>query len=119
MSDERQRGIRRRDDERGEDGVTVRDATERRRFMRAGAAVLLAGGAGSLARPVLAADCDRAVGGEPGGKKPKQATSGSDSDAGAGADPAGCGRRRDDAPKISRAAPEGGPVSVATVRATG
>ena len=99
-----------------DDELVVRDATSRRRFIRrAGAAALLAGGAMSASRGALAADCDRAARGEPDGENPKQATAGSDSDAGASADPAGCGRRRHDAPKISRATPSGEPSVVPPV----
>ena len=102
--------------------IVVRDGGGRRRFMRSGAALLLAGGgAAVMARPVLADDCDRAAYGGGDAKAPKQAISGSDSDAGEGADPAGCGRRREDPPAISRAtppaAPEGGMPRVEKVRA--
>lgn len=87
----------------GSPDIIVQDASGRRRFFRAGTAALMAGGAMLASRTSLAADCDRAATGQPGGKAPKQAVSGSDSDAGATADPAGCGRRRNDTPKISRA----------------
>ena len=101
--------------------IVVRDGGGRRRFMRTGAALLLAGGGAAITRPVLADDCDRAAYGGGDTKAPKQAISGSDSDAGEGADPAGCGRRREDPPAISRAtppaAPDGEMPRVAKVRA--
>jgi len=103
------------------DSIVVRDASGRRRFMRAGTALLLAGGSLAAGRPVLAADCDRAARGGGDGEDHKQAVQGSDSDSGSNADPAGCGRRRHDAPKISRAVPPRAPattVTVAKVRAS-
>lgn len=78
------------------DAIVVYDRSSRRRFIRTGAAFLLAGGTISSGSPVLAGDCDRAASEH---KNPDQA--GSDSDTGEGADPEGCGRRKDK-PKITR-----------------
>lgn len=83
-------------------GLIVRDGSDRRQFLKIGAGYLLAGGAVVATPAALAADCDHGGVGSGSEKAPKQAQSGSDSDAGAEADPAGCGRRRHDTPKISR-----------------
>ena len=66
-----------------DDDIVVHDATGRRRFMRAGAA--LAAGAAALAagRGALAADCDRSASG----------CGCSDSDSGENSDPTGAGKR--------------------------
>lgn len=79
------------------DAIVIYDRSSRRRFIRTGAAFLLAGGAVARSSQTLAGDCDRA----PDENNPKQAGNGSDSDAGANADPEGCGRRQDK-PKITR-----------------
>lgn len=81
------------------DTIVIYDRSGRRRFIRNGAAFLLTGGAIVSAGPTLAADCDNAP--APSEKIPKQAGNGSDADAGANADPQGCGRRKDK-PKITR-----------------
>lgn len=89
------------------DSIVITDRTSRRRFMRAGSAFLLGGATVSAAlAPVsqaLASDCDQGGGGE---KTPEDAGNGSDSDAGSGADPRGCGRRYHEKPKISRLMPD-------------
>lgn len=86
-----------------QDCITVIDRASRRRFMRTGSAFLLgsaaAGAAITAHSQVLVADCDSGGSGE---KKPEQAGNGSDSDTGANADPAGCGRRYEDKPKLSK-----------------
>jgi len=92
------------------DSVVIHDSSDRRRFMRRGAAFVavlgtVAAGAG---RSALAADCDR---GGPGGKKPEHAGNGSDSDTGANADPTGCGRNYEEKPKISQTTPATEPGS--------
>jgi len=76
------------------DKFTVRDATGRRTFIRNGAVFLMGTSAITSSMKVLADDCDQ------GGTSlsQKQATPGSDSDSGAGADPAGCGRKKDEVP---------------------
>jgi hypothetical protein len=83
------------------DCITITDRAARRRFIRTGSAFLLGGATvgASLATSsqALAADCDQNRGEE----KPEQAGNGSDSDSGAGADPAGCGRRQEE-PKLSK-----------------
>lgn len=75
------------------DAITVVDRSRRRRFIRTGAAFVLTGAAAAKSGNVFADDCDRNA-----GEKNAQAP-GSDSDAGEGADPTGCGRRPP--PKIS------------------
>lgn len=75
------------------DAITVVDRNSRRRFIRTGAAFALTGAAATQSGAVFADDCDRNA-----GEKNAQAP-GSDSDAGEGADPTGCGRRPP--PKIS------------------
>jgi len=75
------------------DAITVVDRNSRRRFIRNGAAFAITGAAVTQSGNVFADDCDRNV-----GEKNAQAP-GSDSDAGEGADPTGCGRRPP--PKIS------------------
>lgn len=97
------------------DCVIVHDRSERRQFMRRGAAFVAAAGAVAVAsnRSALAAtDCDR---GGPGGEKPEHGGNGSDSDTGAGADPTGCGRQRGEAPKISKASPGTNPSDTRSV----
>lgn len=90
-------------------GIAVRDGAGRRRFLRTGGALLAA--APVLAtRPVFAADCDRA--GSATAEQKQQAGAGSDSDVGAGSDPIGCGRYKDDPPKISRRDTEALPPTV-------
>jgi len=93
--------------------MRVQDATGRRRFMRRGAA-LVAAGAPLLASGQALADCDHGDT-TAAGKQAQAATS--DSDQGASADPAGCGRK--DTPKISRAqppSPNPTPVRIETVK---
>jgi len=93
--------------------LTVRDAASRRRFIRQGAAFIAAG------TPLIAsgqqfADCDR---GDTSAEAKQAAAATSDSDQGATADPAGCGRA--EPPVISRADPDTGSpaaVSVDTIR---
>lgn len=84
------------------DSVIVVDNTGRRRFIRAGAALLLAGGAAHAQQEseLLVADCDGYGSGEE--KNPEVA--GNDSDAGAEADRVGCGRQ--DPPAISEYKPK-------------
>ena len=101
------------------DDVVVEDGAGRRRFMRRGATFVAVAGAAatSVGRSALASDCDR---GGPGGKKPEYAGNGSDSDKGASADPTGCGRRQEEAPKISMSTPnseagETKPITIAKV----
>ena len=53
---------------------------------------------------VFADDCDRNV----TDSRQKQATAGSDSDSGASADPAGCGRKKDEVPARFVHEPEDG-----------
>lgn len=77
------------------DSVLMVDQRSRRRFIRTGAAFLLAGGSVAKERPAYADECDRA----PDENNPKRPGPGSDSDSGSNADPAGCGRR--EPPKIS------------------
>lgn len=77
--------------------LVIRDAAGRRRFIRTSTAFVLSAGAAMAASTVRADECDQARGGEKSG----QAAAGSDSDAGTSADPAGCGRRSRDTPKIS------------------
>ncbi|MFK7893960.1 MAG: hypothetical protein AB8B63_24310 [Granulosicoccus sp.] len=85
------------------DGITITDRSARRRFIRLGSTFLLgsaaAGASLTASAQALAADCDRSA----EGKTPEHAGNGSDGDAGAGADPIGCGRRYTDKPKISKA----------------
>ncbi|MBX2835226.1 MAG: hypothetical protein KTR35_00145 [Gammaproteobacteria bacterium] len=76
-----------------EDTVIVHTGSGRRKFIRRGAALLVAGGAISATGSTFADDCDRAAG------EKKVAGNGSDSDAGEGADPTGCGKRT---PQISQ-----------------
>jgi len=74
--------------------VRVTDRAGRRGFMRRGAAFIAVGGAIAVHKPTYADDCDRNEG------EPKNASAaGSDSDAGEGSDPTGCGKRP--TPKIS------------------
>ncbi len=76
-----------------QDTVVVQDKNGRRRFIRTGAAFLLAGAAGVSAQEeddVFRSDCDSQGGGGP--KNPDMA--GSDSDSGASADRPGCGRKK-------------------------
>lgn len=75
--------------------LSVRDSKGRRKFIRQGAAVLLAGGGVIASGAAFGDDCDR---GAASGEK-KIAGNGSDSDAGDSADPTGCGKRD---PQISR-----------------
>lgn len=75
------------------DAITVVDRNSRRRFIRRGAAFAITGAAVTQTGNVFADDCDRSA-----TEKNAQAP-GSDSDAGEGADPTGCGRRPP--PKIS------------------
>lgn len=91
------------------DDVIVQDGTGRRRFLRTTSAFALTGVAVSVASTgALAADCDR----NPTSAASKQATAGSDSDEGANADAAGCGRK----PAISRApTSDNSPVTVKKV----
>lgn len=86
------------------DSVIIHDSADRRRFMRRGAAFVVAAGtlATQAGRSALASDCDRGGSGE---EKPKHAGNGSDSDTGAGADPTGCGKNYLEKPKISRTEP--------------
>lgn len=77
-----------------DDKLIVKDATGRRTFLRRGAVFIAGTSAMSSSMNVLADDCDRGV--VDGAQK--QATAGSDSDAGSGADPAGCGRKKDEVP---------------------
>lgn len=76
-----------------QDTVVIEDKNGRRRFIRAGAAFLLAGAAGANAQEdddVFRSDCD-----SQGGGGPKNAEmEGSDSDTGATADRPGCGRKK-------------------------
>ena len=83
------------------DSMIIRDSSDRRRFIRKGAAFMVTAGviAAGSSRSALASDCDR---GGPGGKKPEHGGNGSDSDTGAGADPTGCGKQRSEPPKISK-----------------
>lgn len=83
------------------DAISIRDRASRRRFVRRGAAFAAVLGSTTFiaSQSALAADCDS---GGPGGKKPEHGWNGSDSDAGANADPTGCGRQRDERPKISK-----------------
>lgn len=92
------------------DDIVIRDSATRRRFIRQGAAfVAVVGGAMTAStRSALASDCDS---GGPGGKKPEHGGNGSDTDAGANADPTGCGRQRDQKPKISSRSTDSLPVS--------
>jgi len=75
------------------DTVGVEDKNVRRRFIRTGAAFLLAGGAVAQAQEeseMFRTDCD-----SQGGGGPKDAeVAGNDTDAGATADRPGCGRRK-------------------------
>ena len=83
------------------DNVIIHDKADRRQFIRRGAAFVATAGlltAGST-RTALAADCDQ---GGPGGEKPEHGGNGSDSDAGEGADPTGCGKNQQEQPKISQ-----------------
>ena len=67
-----------------DDGIVVHDAAGRRRFMRAGAALVATGVAAAAAsRTALAADCDRSASG----------CGCSDSDSGENSDPTGAGKR--------------------------
>jgi len=75
--------------------ITVLDATGRRRFIRNGAAFVVAGGSFAATPTVYADDCDRNAGSEKNAQAPN-----SDSDQGAEADPMGCGRS--EPPKISQ-----------------
>lgn len=91
------------DNHNDSDSVVVVDNTGRRRFMRAGAAFVLAGSATSHAQQesqFLVADCDGYGNGEE--KNPEIA--GNDSDSGAEADRVGCGRQ--DPPAISEYKPK-------------
>lgn len=75
------------------DTVIVEDKRGRRRFIRAGAAFLLAGSATVGAQEeseIFRTDCDSQGGG--GEKNPEMAQT--DSDAGANADRPGCGRKK-------------------------
>ena len=88
-----------------DDSVVVVDNTGRRRFMRAGAAFVLAGSATAASNAqqesqFLVADCDGYGNGEE--KNPEIA--GNDSDSGAEADRVGCGRQ--DPPAISEYKPK-------------
>lgn len=92
-----------------QDDILVTDAATRRRFLKTGAAALTGAAAFGGSSNVLAADCDR----NPRDAESKQAAAGSDSDDGASADAAGCGRT----PTISQApAPSDGPVRIATLK---
>jgi len=91
------------------DTIIVQDQASRRRFIRSSAAFVIAGSTAALATGVRADDCDRAQTGNTDGKK---TAAGSDSDAGASADPSGCGRRD---PQISLNTPEPAPASPAPV----
>ncbi len=77
------------------DDVIVQDGSGRRRFLRTSSAFALAGAATVASSGVRADDCDR----NSTSAEAKQATAGSDSDTGASADAAGCGRK----PSISQA----------------
>jgi len=73
------------------DSFEIEDVNGRRRFIRAGAAFLLAGSSVAGAQEeVLRTDCDSQGGG--GAKNPE--LEGSDSDSGATADRPGCGRKK-------------------------
>lgn len=81
--------------------ISVVDRSGRRKFIRKGAFFIGVGAtalAATRSATVYADDCDRGVTGN------KEGVPGSDADAGAEADPAGCGRTPDK-PKISQAAP--------------
>lgn len=80
--------------EKPKDILIVRDASGRRSFLRQGAVFLAGSTAMASSMSVLADDCDRNV----TDSRQKQATPGSDSDSGAGADPAGCGKKKDEVP---------------------
>lgn len=80
--------------------VHVRDKAGRRRFIRSGAALVVAAGA-VASRPAFA-DCDQSGEGQ---NKPEHAGNGSDNDQGAGSDALGCGRQHKEKPKLSRSAP--------------
>ena len=93
------------------DAVTVRDAGGRRRFIRRGSALLLAGAAATALPPASAqarADCDQR-----GHSGEKPAGAGSDSDTGQSADRPGCGRR--EPPKLSEANPRAVPERAVSV----
>ncbi len=96
------------------DSVIVQDRSGRRRFLGRGAVLAAAVGAvaATSGRSALASDCDR---GGPGGEKPKHGGNGSDSDTGQGADPTGCGRQREEPPKISKASPGAQPTQTRSV----
>lgn len=93
------------------DTVVITDPGSRRRFIRSGGAILLAGATVSATANTLVADCDR--GGDLGDEKnPDQP--GSDSDTGANADANGCGRRAKK-PKMTRNTPATEPNKHASV----
>ena len=77
------------------DSIVVLDRSNRRKFIRTGAAFLLSSGGVAVHHAARADECDRAT----GEKNPEHANS--DSDAGTGADRQGCGRQKDK-PKITR-----------------
>lgn len=78
------------------ESLIIRDRSSRRQFIRRGAAFVAVGGLVAGASPqVYADDCDRNASSEKNAE-----VQGSDSDAGASADPAGCGKQPK--PKISR-----------------
>ncbi len=80
--------------EKHKDILVVRDGSGRRSFLRRGAVFLVGTTTLTSSVAVLADDCDRNV----TDSRQKQATAGSDSDSGASADPAGCGRKKDEVP---------------------
>ena len=86
------------------ESIVVLDRSSRRRFMRNGSGVLLAGAAIAMSRSALASDCDH------GGKQ----SSASDQDEGNQADQKGCESRN----IVSQHQPERvAPVFVKTVKA--
>lgn len=78
--------------------ATASDRSGRRRFIRQGTAMMVAGGALLGSQQAFADDCDRNQ-----GQEKDVNAAGSDSDTGEGADPTACGRRP--APKISQHTP--------------
>lgn len=75
------------------DTVIVDDKNGRRKFIRAGAAFLLAGSTAAVSQEeseIFRSDCDGVGGG--GEKNPEEA--GSDNDTGGAADRPGCGRKK-------------------------
>ena len=87
-----------------QDTLIVRDASGRRSLLRQGAVFLVGTTSMASSMTVFADDCDRNV----TDSRQKQATAGSDSDSGASADPAGCGRKKDEVPARFVHEPEDG-----------